>query len=94
MRRDSHKNAGPVGVRVEASPFNGIKLELGVVIIVCTVAALITNRFLENGVGQLLALVTIGLLGSLWLILRTRSLMNKYEPAADHPIQEQNDNSR
>ncbi len=57
---------------VAASPFNGVKFDLALVIIVGLVVWLIHDRLIESGFGQMLFLAGYGLSAMVWLVAKTR----------------------
>ena len=59
---------------VAASPFNGVKFDLALIVIVAGVVWLIHDRLIENGVGQLLFLAGYGLSAMVWLVAKTRRI--------------------
>jgi hypothetical protein len=62
------------GFTVAASPFNGVKLDLALIVIVGMVVWLIHDRVIENGFGQLLFLAGYGLCAMIWIVLKTRRI--------------------
>lgn len=63
---------------VAASPFNGIKVELGFAIIFGTILWLAADSITANEGTQGLILLGYGLLSMLWLVLRTRAVLRRY----------------
>ncbi len=59
---------------VAASPFNGVKLDLALIVVVGVVVWLIHDRLIENGFGQLLFLAGYGLAAMVWLVAKTRRI--------------------
>lgn len=59
---------------VAASPFNSVKLDLALIIIVGVVVWLIHDRLIESGFGQMLFLLGYGLCAMVWLIGKTRRI--------------------
>ena len=62
------------GIGVTASPFNGVKLELALILIIGITLGLVLNHMLESDTLQMLVLAGYGVVASIWIILRTRSL--------------------
>ena len=62
------------GFTVAASPFNGVKLDLALIIIVGVVVWLVHDRVIENGFGQFLFLAGYGLCAMAWLMMKTRRI--------------------
>ena len=85
MNDDTENNQQPVktGWGVSASPFNGVKLELVLILIVGITFGLLIYNLLENDFLQVLALAAYGVLASVWLIARTRSLARVHHQASN-----------
>ena len=66
------------GFGVAASPFNAIKLELGVCAILGVLLWLGADSITADDAIQLLLLLIYGLLAAGWLILRTRSVLRHH----------------
>jgi hypothetical protein len=62
---------------IAPSPLNGVKFELGVVIVIGVLLLLIQGRITSNTVIQLLLLVGYGILGMGWIMVRTRQVVVK-----------------
>lgn len=60
---------------VAASPLNGVKFELGIVLCLAGLAWLLHDRLISDVVLQLLGLAACGLAGMFWIILRTRRIL-------------------
>ena len=67
------------GFGVAASPFNGVKIELGVVLILGLVLWLAADSITASIATQLLLLVSYGLISASWLIIRTRHVLHRLE---------------
>ncbi len=67
------------GMTVEASPLNGVKLELGIVLALLLMLWLVHDFWLHEVVSQLLLLGGGGLLGMAWLIWRTQKVIKTVE---------------
>lgn len=65
------------GFGVAASPFNGVKLELAIIIILGIVLELMLDSITQKDVIQIGVLAGYGLLASGWIILRTRFLAHR-----------------
>lgn len=59
---------------VAASPFNGVKFDLALLVIVGVVVWLIHDRLIDNGLGQMLFLAGYGLSAMIWLVAKTRRI--------------------
>jgi hypothetical protein len=70
------------GFGVVASPFNGVKIELGICIILGAILWLGADSITANEGAQLLMLLSYGLLATGWLVLRTRAVLRRCE--AEH----------
>lgn len=70
-------------VEIYASPFNGVKLELGLAIfigiIVWSAADIITPLFDI----QLMILAAYGIIAAIWLVIRTRRVLLKHHSRID-----------
>jgi hypothetical protein len=64
-------------VGVAASPFNGIKIELGFAILVGAILWLAADSITVNEAAQWLILLGYGLSSMGWLMLRTRTVMRR-----------------
>ena len=69
------------GVIVHASPFNGVKLELGLILLVLIAATL--ENSVESAMTQLLILVGLACSGAGWVLLRTRSVLRRSQRDAE-----------
>ena len=62
---------------VADSPFNGVKIELGFAILLGAILWLAADSITANEVTQWLILLVYGLLGMVWLVLRTRAVLRR-----------------
>ena len=67
------------GFGVTASPFNHVKLELGIALLLGIVLWLVADSITASVGAQLLLLVSYGLLSAGWIVLRTRSVLQQNE---------------
>ena len=77
-----HASAKPVsakGFGVAASPFNGIKLELGICLVLGVCLWLAADSITADEGAQLLLFWAYGLLSMVWLVLRTRVVLRRCE---------------
>lgn len=75
---------GDKGMTVAPSPFNEVKLDLGIILVVGGLLLLAQGRVLDSLLLQLLVLVSYGLVGLIWIVVRTRRVMaNLAHPAED-----------
>ena len=65
------------GFAVAPSPLNEVKLDLGVILVVGLVLLLVQGRALDSLLLQLLLLLSYGVLGMTWIIVRTRRVVAK-----------------
>ena len=75
MARDSNSVNGGKGLTVAPSPLNEVKLDLGIILTVGVLLLLVQGRALESLSLQLLLLLSYGLLGMLWIVIRVRRVM-------------------
>lgn len=62
---------------VEASPFNGIKLELAIVLVIVALLCAIGSRLTQDGAEFFFWALSCTFLGALWIIVRTRLVVKK-----------------
>ena len=72
------------GFTVQASPFNGVKLDLALILLIGVVVWLAHERVTENALGQLLFLVGYGVIAGAWVVVRTRYVAVKHTPSQDN----------
>ena len=84
MQSESHLSEPKSGIRkkshsfgVSASPFNGIKIELGFAIIFGAILWLAADSITANEGTQWLLLLGYGLVSMFWLVLRTRAVLRQ-----------------
>ncbi|MCB1771346.1 MAG: hypothetical protein KDJ31_16855, partial [Candidatus Competibacteraceae bacterium] len=58
-------------------PLNEVKLDLGVILVVGLVLLLVQGRALDSLLLQLLLLLSYGVLGMIWIIVRARRVVAK-----------------
>ena len=63
---------------VQASPFNAIKLDLALILVVGVVLLIAHERLVDDQLGQLLLLAGYGLAAMLWVVLRTRHVLKRH----------------
>lgn len=68
---------------VASSPFNVVKLALGVIIVAGVLMILVTGRLAESPLMQILLLAGYGVFAALWLILKTRQVMRAHAVTFD-----------
>ena len=82
MAENSPSVTARKGVTVAPSPLNEVKLDLAIILVVGGLLLLVQGRLLDSVLMQLLALVSYGGIGLIWIIVRTRQIMAKL---TDHP---------
>jgi len=78
MNQNTDNNTNDKGFGVAASPFNRVKLELGVIFALGLLLWLAADSITASLAEQLLLLGGYGLLGMLWLVWRTRRLLARH----------------
>ena len=76
MVKGSASVTGGKGMTVAPSPLNEIKLDLGIILVVGFLLLLLQGRILDSLSLQLLLLASYGLLGMIWIVARTRRILN------------------
>lgn len=77
------------GFGVAASPFNGVKLELGIILCAGLLLWLAADSITADLEVQLLMLGGFGVAGMLWLIVRIRGVLRKCETKGLGPDKKQ-----
>lgn len=67
------------GFGVAASPFNGIKLELGICVVLGVLLVLGAEFITADEGAQLMILLAYSLLSASWLVVRTRAVLRRCE---------------
>ena len=67
------------GFGVAASPFNQVKIELAIALILGIILWLAAESITASIATQLLLLVSYGLISASWLIVRTRHVLHRLE---------------
>lgn len=62
---------------VAASPLNGVKFELGVILLVGLLLVPVIGRVLADPLWQFVALIGYGFAGALWLVIRARRVLGR-----------------
>ena len=70
---------GKKGFGVTASPFNRVKLELGIILCLGILLWLAADSITASLAAQLLLLAAYGIGGMLWLVWRTRRVLAQLE---------------
>lgn len=79
MVKDSGSVTGDKGITVAPSPLNEVKLDLGVILSVGVLLLFVQGRVTDHLSLQLLLLLSYGLLGMIWIIIRVRRVIAKLE---------------
>ncbi|MDG4555250.1 MAG: hypothetical protein P9E24_13560 [Candidatus Competibacter sp.] len=81
MAKDFNSITGGKGLTVAPSPLNEVKLDLGIILAVGVLLLLVQGRALDSLSLQLLLLLSYGLLGMVWIVIRTRRAMTQFNRA-------------
>lgn len=71
------------GFTVAASPFNAVKLDLALLVVVGLVLWIVHDRLVADQLGQLLLLWGYGVLAMGWVVLRTRRVVRRLAAEQD-----------
>jgi len=98
MSRHSLQNKPPAtqpikGFGVAASPFNQVKIELGLALILGIVLWLAAESITASITAQLLLLAGYGLISASWLIFRTQRIAQQYDEQKNELIRSETDKS-
>ncbi|MCK7579908.1 MAG: hypothetical protein MZV65_32335 [Chromatiales bacterium] len=77
--KDLNSVTGGKGLTVAPSPLNEVKLDLGIILVVGVLLLLVQGRVVDSLPLQLLLLLSYGLLGMSWIIVRVRRVMAKLD---------------
>ena len=77
MAKDSRSVTGGKGMAVAPSPLNEVKLDLAIILVVGGLLLLVQGRLLDSLLAQLLVLASYGVLGMLWILIRTRKVLQR-----------------
>ncbi len=69
--RGTDNSTARKGITVAPSPFNEIKLDLGVILVIGLLLLLVQERIVDGLLPQLVLLLSYGLAGMVWLVVRT-----------------------
>ncbi len=78
MAKEAGSVAGGKGMTVAPSPLNEVKLELGIILAVGALLLLAQGRVVDSLPLQFLLLTSYGLIGLIWIVVRTRRVMAKF----------------
>lgn len=84
------RQTGNKGFGVAASPFNGVKLELGIILVLGLLLWLAADSITADRDAQLFLLGSFSIAGMLWLVQRTRRVLRQCQDhnSPDKPRQE------
>jgi len=77
------------GITVAPSPFNKVKFELGVVLVMLPLAWLVVGRLIAAPLLQFVMLFGLGSVAAAWLVWRTRSILRKLEAEQESGTQQE-----
>lgn len=77
MVENSRSVTGGKGMTVAPSPLNEVKLDLAIILVVGGLLLLVQGRLLDSLLAQLLVLASYGVLGMLWILIRTRKVLQR-----------------
>lgn len=83
MAREAHSVTGDKSLSVAPSPLNEVKLDLGVILVVGLLLLLVQGKVVASLTLQLLLLVSYGLLGLIWIVVRTRRIVARLAQVRD-----------
>jgi len=64
---------------VSASPFNGVKLDLAIIIVLAVILLVVLPRLVDNYATQIIYLGGFGILSMIWLIVRSRRILHSFQ---------------
>ncbi len=65
------------GFTVQASPFNVVKFDLALIVVVGLMLLLVHDRLIDHQLGQVLTLLGYGCLAMCWIVFRTRRVASQ-----------------
>ena len=77
--QENDRQSAGKGFGVAASPLNSVKLELGMILFVGLLLWLAVDSITADVSNQLLILAGYGVVGGLWLVLRTRHILRQLD---------------
>lgn len=77
VQNDHNDQNKRTGFGVAPSPFNGVKLELGVILVLGLCLWLAAKFITANEFLQVLMLFCFAVMGTVWLIFRTKCLLDR-----------------
>ena len=85
MKNLARENKKTNAFTVAPSPFNAIKLELGIVIVLGGLLLIALDSIIEDTFVQIGVLLLAGLLGMLWIIWRTHAILKHQNDVPPEP---------
>ncbi len=67
------------GFTVQASPFNGVKLDLALICLFAIVVWVIHDHVTDNALGQFLFLAFYGVASGVWIVVKTRRIARQQQ---------------
>ncbi|WP_455365811.1 hypothetical protein [Kaarinaea lacus] len=77
MSDPENKNDHPQGLSVAPSPFNAVKLELAVILVVGLLLWIAVDSITNSDAAQIVILLVFGIFGAAWLVLRTHLVVRR-----------------
>lgn len=65
------------GFTVAASPFNAVKFDLAIILVLSVVVFFLHARVTESPVAQIMFLLGFGLMSMCWLLVRTKKVLRE-----------------
>lgn len=81
------------GTSVAPSPFNAVKLELALILLVSCVLLFVVSSITKEFLGQLLLLASFSAVSTLWLVFRIRYILSAGEKPGQQQIPQKNQTS-
>lgn len=77
------------GITVAPSPFNKVKFELGIILLLLPLAWLVVERLVGETIVEFMLLFAMACLAAAWLIWRTRSVLRQMEREREDGAQQE-----
>jgi len=65
------------GFTVQASPFNAVKLDLALIVVVGVVLLVVNDHLTQNRFGQFLLMAGYGVAAMFWVVIKTRRIARR-----------------
>ena len=79
------------GFTVKASPFNGVKFDLAIILVLGFLLFMVHDHLVTGELAQLAVLAGYGIVAMLWLLVRTRRVSRELADAPQEAAPEQRD---